>query len=117
MEILNKANPEKILENLKKTQIETNTQATNRIAEEMRNEKKLKERRDAVMNMYFEITGTPMTSAEFDIYNFCFNKAPAGWNIKSWIRDKENLIREYAEKKDVSFIKKENDENIPEQSQ
>jgi len=41
------------------------------------------------------LTGKIMTEAEFEIYNYTFNKAEAGWNIKSWIRDQDKIIAEY----------------------
>lgn len=82
---------------------ETNTEVTERISKELKAERKLEERKQAVMNMYFELTGTPMSNADFEIYNYCFNRAKDGFNIKSWIRDREILIADYNKKKENSL--------------
>lgn len=70
---------------------ENNTEATYRIRRELIASRKLEERRDAIMNMFFEITGIPMTSAQFELYNKLFNdvKIQSGYNVKSFIRDQK----------------------------
>jgi hypothetical protein len=81
-------------ERLKREAEETQHEATLRIGQELRAKTKLEERRNAVMNMYFEITGFPMTTAEFEIYNSIFEKANPGYNIVSFIEDKKKGLTE-----------------------
>jgi hypothetical protein len=77
----------KEIEELKREVEETNAEATDRIAKELRAEKKLEERRKCVKGYFLELTGREMTEAEFILYNDRFNKAKEGYNIKSFIRD------------------------------
>mgnify|MGYP001282417373 CR=1 FL=1 len=86
---------QEILEEKKKELQETNQEATNRIAEELRTERKLAERRDSVMNMFFEITEMPMPLAWFEEYDRLFSKAKKGYNIKSFIATKTEDIKKY----------------------
>lgn len=74
---------------------ETNAEATNRIRLELLAEDKLNERRDAVMNWFFGLTGVPMTEEQFQEYNHIFNipdkegEPKRVYNIKTYIRDKK----------------------------
>ena len=94
---------------------ETNLEATRRIGEELRAATKLEERRNAVMNMYFEITGFPMTNAEFEIYNAIFEKADKGYTIRSFIEDKKRGYDEEKMRDDSQDIDLEKDDNNTQQ--
>ena len=94
---------------------ETNLEATRRIGEELRAATKLEERRNAVMNMYFEITGFPMTNAEFEIYNAIFEKADNGYNIVSFIEDKKKGFDEDKMLSDAKRITLKKDDNNTQQ--
>jgi hypothetical protein len=76
-------------ENIEQTERETNAQATERIQAELRAKTKLEARRDMVMSYFFELTGVPMSELQFAKYNKKFDdpNTPAGYNIKSFIRD------------------------------
>jgi hypothetical protein len=85
----------KRLKELEKTlETETKEQATNRISQELKDERKLKERRDCVMDYFFMYTGVPMTEEQFTEYNILFNipdiegQPKRVYNLKTYIRDK-----------------------------
>ena len=84
------------IENLEK---ESNAEATARIGKELEAEAKLNKRRDVVMDYFFEITGMPMPLAWFEEYNKIFNDklTPDGYNIKSFIWEKQQEILKYWE--------------------
>ena len=87
---------------------ESNTAATNRISAELKAEKKYKERFNFIMSSYFDLTGLPMSKEEFDIYNWYFNnKAEMGWNIRSWIKNKEKIIEDFKKEHENIPIKSE----------
>ena len=88
---------EEIQQEVNVLRTESNAEATDRISNELRAEKKLNERRDCVMDFFFEITGMPMPLAWFEEYNEIFNKAKKGYNIKSFIWGKQQEILKYWE--------------------
>ena len=73
---------------------ETQKEATARIGAELRNKPLEEERKRYVKNYYLELTGLEMTDAEFMIYSKIFERAPKGWNIKSYIKSKGIPIKE-----------------------
>ena len=101
---------EEELEALKGKLKETNTQATDRIRNEMWAEKREEERRNAVMNSFFVITGKPMTEEQYKKYTSIFDdsKTPGGYNIKSFIvNEKIKPDSEVLEQSHEEFIKKQ----------
>lgn len=91
------------LKRLEKIQAESNQEATERIGRELIEAKKLEERRNAVMNYFFELTGITMSVVWFNEYNYLFNRAEAGYNIKSFIRTKEKEIEAYKKEITANF--------------
>jgi len=86
-----KLTPEQELERLKAIKTETKDEATERISQELKDERKYNERRDFIMEFFFMLTGIPMTQEQFDLYNENYNAAivteDKTYNIKSFIRD------------------------------
>jgi hypothetical protein len=86
-----KLTPEEELARLKVIKTETKDEATERISQELKDERKYNERRDFIMDFFFMLTGTPMTQEQFDLYNENYNAAVVEedktYNIKSFIRD------------------------------
>lgn len=78
-------------ETIEKGAQESNQEATERIQTERLAEKKLNERKNAVMSYFFELTGIPMSEEQFLKYNkkFSDNRTPDGYNLKSFIRDEK----------------------------
>jgi hypothetical protein len=97
----------KELERLEKLKQETNEEATNRISRELKAETKLKERRDFIMGMFFELTGQIMSEETFQEYNKLFEQAETGYNIKSFIRDKGIEINNKVREQSFEEFKKE----------
>ena len=77
----------KEIELLKKEVEETQKEATDRIGQELRDLKKLEERKSAVKNWFRGLTNKEMSEAEFLLYNERFENSKEGYNIKSFIRD------------------------------
>jgi hypothetical protein len=97
------------LAEIEKLENETNMEATYRISAELKEETKKEERREVIMNYYFELVGQPMTEAEFEIYDTCFKKAESGYNIKSFLRDQKikivedlSTFDEFCEKEEIN---------------
>lgn len=81
---------EEIYNELKQEKEESNSQATNRIGEELRKAKKEEERKKSVFDFFFILTGLPMTEEEYTLYMEEWNKRDT-YNIKTFIRDRHLL--------------------------
>jgi hypothetical protein len=92
-------------------QEETNAEATERISRELKAERKLTERKNFIMSMFFELTGKFMSEKLFQEYNNLFEKSKPGYNLKSFIRDKNLETNQEVRELSLEEFKKEQELN------
>ena len=85
---------DKLIEVEQKCDAKAKAKITDDITRGLQAARKLESRKETVMNVFFDLTGIPMTEAQFRKYNKIFDNedTPAGYNIKSFIRD-EGIIK------------------------